>query len=227
MKQAILTPFCGKPETTKHIDSNGDLSFIVKTRSLIPEAVFAAKMMAWIMAMFISLIGFAYVVGNEDVHGGYLVIVIYLGFILYECFFNLWKEILKQSKVFEITKDHFIVKHWPRDKIFDRKLDHKISLLPHRLTRWEEDQYELECKRKEKLGKVHERERLFTDSYHLSYEYLGQTNILLTIFSVGEAVCIASRLRACNDVLDAHYGIANGTPISPDQQWQDRSGDID
>jgi hypothetical protein len=39
-------------------------------------------------------------------------------------------------------------------------------------------------------------------------------------------VAIATRLKACDDVLDAFAHRGHGAPMSPDQEWADEPGEI-
>lgn len=70
------------------------------------------------------------------------------------------------------------------------------------------------------------KQRWYANSFHVSFDYLGQRNDIMTVYGQKEAVAIATRLKACDDVLDALARRGQGTPLTPADEWGDQPGAI-
>lgn len=215
-----LSPFQGNPRTKQTTDEDGNIKFIVYAEYITPERYFISLIIARIL-MLIFTFNLAEEM-YEDLHKYYTFTLILTAAVLYG--FYLWfkfeaKLILSKTKTIEITKDFIVVKGLFKSRVFSRDIPHKFSIIPHDKTQRENDKFDFNRGKK--------RNRLYSASYHLSLDYMGQRNDLITIYEHKNAMAIASRLTACCEVASASTGLTGGTPILPEQQWDNSGGEID
>jgi hypothetical protein len=109
---------------------------------------------------------------------------------------------------------------------FDRELPHRFTLVPHDWIQAELDEGEFRMQQAQLAKKPIRKQRWYAKSFHVSFDYLGQRNDIMTIFGQKEAVAVATRLKAVDDVLDAIAHRGQGTPLSPEKEWHDQPGAI-
>lgn len=215
-----LSPFQGNPRTKQTTDEDGNIKFIVYAEYITPERYFISLIIARIL-IFITAINLIQDNYNDYYEYNFRNILITAA-ILYGVY--VWfkfeaKLILSKTKTIEITKDFIVVKGLFKSRVFSRDIPHKFSIIPHDKTQRENDKFDFNRGKK--------RNRLYSASYHLSLDYMGQRNDLITIYEHKNAMAIASRLTACCEVASASTGLTGGTPISPKQQWDNSGGEID
>lgn len=137
-----------------------------------------------------------------------------------------YRYLLARSLQAEFTPEHFRVRTLFGWKRFDRQHAHAFALLPHDKAIDERDAHDLAMRKAQLKGKAIARKRYYGDSFHLSYDYLGQRNDLMTIYGRKEALAIQARLTACNDVMDGIARKGNGVSLRPTDEWSEQPGDI-
>ena len=222
----IRSPFAGFPEP-KEINKNDNLRFIVKPSTLTPERAMVADFLGCA-----SVIGSIYYCGlfvsyHPEPSGWAWIGAVIVPVLCTRIYQAIWRSLLKTESRFELDKEVFTQKRFPVSTTFDRELPHKFSLIQHDLAQEEKERHELAVRQAQAKGKVISKKRYYGESFHLSYEYLGQRNDLLTIFGRKEAIAIAARLKACDEVLNKHAGFDDGIPLSPEHQWNDQPGEIE
>jgi hypothetical protein len=139
---------------------------------------------------------------------------------------KLWRDFFRRQIVMDLTPDQFRVRRslfWTR---YDRSLSHRFALYAHDKTRQEALDAQFKEKKAEKRGRVIQLRRYHQESRHLSFDYLGQRNVIADIYDIREAQAIQKRLAAIDDVLDAYTKHGDGTPLKPDDQWVKQPGEI-
>mgnify|MGYP001023970312 CR=1 FL=1 len=223
-----ISPFHGKPFTTEHIDKDGNLTFTIEAKYFTPEAhsinSFLIKFTGIIIGFFLFIMLFA----PEPKPGGavaaILITIAASAFLILRAF---WNMAFTSIQIFEITEDGFCAKGLFSDKKFDRRIPHKISIMEHDKAQWERDDIERRRAEAQLKGTTTEIKRLYTESYHLSFDYMGQPNRLITLYGLNNALAIASRLNACGEAIKGRSRFSDGIPLSPNDDWQSGGSDLD
>ena len=222
MNRKIISPFHGKPTTELFTDKNGNTAFRITPLAITPQRVKFAEFLAAMSALGLSWGGFQILSGiphPED----WLWPALLLGpWLSYPILNWLWRCILQTETRIEMTTDEFKFRSWSGWKTYDRKLPHKLSLIPHDKAQEEKDEHDLTIRQ----GQPTIRKRYFGDSYHLSYDYLGQRNDVLTVFGYKDALTILARLKACDERLDQLASMGDGIALDPEEQWDNQPGGI-
>ena len=226
MKQTIRSPFAGKPATRQVMGRNGQPAFYISPRVLTPARAYTAALLAklgMVAGLGYGLIGVASVQNpDSNMLTAALVGPVVGGFVLHRALCSLFRRRVRLM----MTTEKFSVKKLFGWKHYDRQLPHRFALVPHDWTRAEQDEGEFQAAKAQLKKQVLRKQRWFANSFHVSFDYLGQRNDLMTVYGQKEAVAIATRLKACDDVLDAFARRGHGTPLSPEEEWGDQPGEI-
>lgn len=220
------SPFAGKPATRQIADRNGGPGFAVRPRVLTPFRAMAAD---WIAGMGMAA-GLAFSLASlgsvphpdSEMLTAALVVPVVGGFVLHEALRFLFRKRVRLM----FTLDQFSVKTLFGWKHYDRLLPHRFALLQHDWTQAEQEQHQYQAARAQMQGKVFRKHRWYGNSFHVSFDYLGQRNDLLTVYGPKEAMAIVTRLNACDSVLDALARRGQGTPLTPADEWGAQPGAI-
>jgi hypothetical protein len=226
MLQRVRSPFAGRPATRQVFDRNGAPAFDVQPRVLTPVRAMAAS---WLTGLgVIAGLGnnLADVANTPNPDTGMLtaalVVPLVGGFVLYGAL----RSLLRRRIRLMLTLEQFSVKTLFGWKHYDRLLPHRFALLQHDWTQAEQEQAELQAAQAQMQRKVVRRARWYANSFHLSFDYLGQRNDVLTVYGPKEAMAIVTRLNACDNVLDALARRGQETPLTPADEWGDQPGAI-
>jgi hypothetical protein len=226
MLQRIRSPFAGRPATRQVFDRNGAPAFDVQPRVLTPVRAMAAS---WLTGLgVIAALGnnLSDVANTPNPDSGMLTAAIVVpvvgGFVLYGAL----RSLLRKRVRLMLTLEQFSVKSLFGWKHYDRLLPHRFALLQHDWTQAEQEQQEFRAAVAQKQGKLIRKRRWFGKSFHVSFDYVGQRNDVLTVFGQKEAMAIVTRLNACDSVLDALAHRGQGTPLTPADEWGDQPGAI-
>jgi hypothetical protein len=218
-------PLDGKPPTRETTDANGNPEFHVDARILTPLRAMAADKLGALTAVGGSVAVFMTAVNHD--HPPLIAVVFAVAvWLLQPLLQKLWREALRRKVELVLTKDEFRFRrlfHWIS---FDRALDHGFALVPHDSARAERDRNELEMLKAQQLRKVAQPRRYFQDSYHLTFQLLGQRNDIIAVYGLPEARAMLTRLRAIEDTINAHARRSDGSPSKPSDQWFDGPGPI-
>lgn len=226
MLQKIRSPFAGKPFTRQIADRNGAPAFDVQPRVLTPVRAMAASWLTGLGVVAGLGYSFAGVASAPIPDSGMLtaafVVPVVGGFVLYGAL----RSLLRKRVRVMMTLEQFSVKTLFGWKHYDRLLPHRFALLQHDWTQAEQEQQEFRAALAQRQGKLIKKQRWFAKSFHVSFDYLGQRNDVLTVFGQKDAVAIVTRLNACDSVLDAIAHRGQGTPLAPADEWGDQPGAI-
>ena len=222
----IVSPFDGKPETRQLTSQDGRVIFEIIAKELTPLRAKFANALAWIIALAAAGFGFFTVFQMVDPHG-FHIIAFGCGPLIAIPLFE-WGigKLLRKETAMVLTVDEFAFQDSKNWKRFNRQIDHRFSLLPHDKTRDEAEDNEFAVRKAQANGKVIRKKRYYGDSYHLSYEYMGQRNDIAVIYGRKDAMAVLARLKACDTVMNMQA--AKGAPVNmkPQDEWADQPGDI-
>lgn len=221
-----LSPFHGYPATTQYIDVHGRAAFRVEPFYLTPTGARIGDTLSAGGVLWFVVFGVANL-DNLGSQGGSWIAAIVISVLFITTIQALCRFLFKTHTRLELTNEHFIVYGAFRSKRFDRALPHKFTLIPHDKAEDEREQHLLSERQAQSRGQFVRKKKYYGDSYHLSYEYLGQRNDVLTVMGKKEALAIAARLKAIDDVLNANSGRSEGISLTPEDEWDNNSGDIE
>lgn len=224
MKQS-LSPFHGYPKTRQYDDDHGHPAFKVVPSYLTPTGARIADTIGIGCMVWFVLLGVASL-GNPAAQGGGLFAII-IPILLLAAIQAMCRSFFKTQTKLELTNEHFIVYGAFGSRQFDRSLPHRFTLIPHDKTEEEQEKHLLEERQAQSRGQIIKKRKYYGDAYHLSYEYLGQRNDILTVMGKKDALAIAARLKAIDDVLNANSGRSEGVFLTPEEEWDEDSGDIE
>jgi hypothetical protein len=226
MAKRIRSPFDGFPAAWQTYDRHGNPVFHVEPRILTPlRAVILSN--ASDLAVFAG-IGYglwsAFTAENPNVWMFAAAVIIPIA--LERPIYKTLESFIRKRVRIRLTLGRFSIKRWFGWRNFDRQLPHRFAVLPHDWTQAEQDLEELRQQEAQLKRQPTMRYRLYGESFHVSFDYLGQRNDLMTVYGQKEAVAVAMRLKACDDVLDALMQRGHGTPLDPGKEWSDQPGEI-
>ncbi len=217
-------PFDGKPETHEVADENGNPEFQVSARVLTPlRAKIADELALWTTVAVPALL--VLYVMNHDPSLPKLVFAAATLF-LRPVFELAWRKSLKRTLKMVITAEQFRFRTWRGWRTFDRHLQHRFALILHDKARQERDKHELEERTAQQRKRVIKKRRYYQDSYHLSFDYVGQRNDVVTIYGRPEAQAVLARMRGVDEVINARAKRGDGTAMRPEDQWVEQPGAI-
>jgi hypothetical protein len=220
----VRHPFHGKPVTREVTDENGNLRIEVTARVLTPlRAKIADELAVWTTIAVPALL-ILYVM-NHDPSLPKLVFAAATGF-LRPWFEWVWRKGLRRTVKMVITAEEFRFRTWRGWRSFDRNLQHRFALILHDKARLERDRHELEERTAQQRKRVIKKRRYYQDSYHLSFDYLGQRNDVVTIYGRPEAQAVLARMRGVDEVINARAKRGDGTAMRPEDQWVEQPGAI-
>lgn len=226
MTENIISPFHGEPRTEQFTDENGNTAFHVTPKALTPLRVKLAEFLALMSCLGLALGGFNALTQAQHPADWLWWLVLLGPWLAYPLLNRLWRLNLRKETRIVLTIDQFKFMSWKGWRKFDRKLPHRFALILHDKTQAEKDAHELAVREGQARGQVIAPKRYYTDSYHLSFEYIGQRNDVLSVYGHKEALAILARLKACDDILDAEARMGDGISLDPEDQWNDQPGDI-
>ena len=226
MTKKIVSPFEGDPLTEEFTYKSGNTAFRVTPHVLTPLRVKLAEFLASISVLGMMGGGF-YVLTERSEASAWLWGAVLLGpAIAFPLLNRFWRLFFYTETEMVLTIDEFRVRRWNGWQRYDRKLEHRFVPVPHDKTQKEKDANELAVRQGQARGQVIAPKRYYSDSFHLSFEYLGQRNDVLTVYGHKEASEILSRLKACDERLNKLSGMGDGIALDPEDQWTDQPGGI-
>jgi len=226
MTSNIRSPFAGKPKTVQTVDSNGAPLFIVSPRVLTPFRAKAADILTPLAALAGTIYAVLQVFAMPDANVLHWLAALagpsFVGVILNPGVRWLFR---KRSHII-LGVNQVSLRRRFGTKIYDRQLPHKFSLIEHDKALDEKDAHEFQIMAAQTKRKAVRKVRYYTESWHLSFDYLGQRNDLMTIFGRKSAQAVLARLKAIDEVLDSAASKGQGTPLSPQDEWGEQPGQI-
>ena len=226
MAQTARSPFAGKPATWQVADVNGNPAFRIEPRILTPLRAQMVNFLSGVAAVGLFIYGLGSLAGMANPDSGSLMAALTIPAVGAVAVHGMLKSLFRKRVRIMMTLERFSVRGLFGWKHYDRLLPHRFAVLPHDWQQLERDQDEYRMQEAQLRKQPMKKSRLYANSFHISFDYLGQRNDLMTVFGQKEAVAIAMRLKACDDVLDALVRRGQGTPLSPQDEWGDQPGEI-
>jgi hypothetical protein len=226
MAQTARSPFAGTPATWQVADANGNPAFRIEPRILTPLRASMVNILSGVAAVGLFIYSLGSLAGTANADGGSLGAAVMVPVIGAVALHGALKSLFRKRVKIMMTLERFSVRGLFGWKHFDRLLPHRFAVLPHDWQQAERDQDEYRMQQAQLRKQPMKKARLYANSFHISFDYLGQRNDLMTVFGQKDAVAIAMRLKACDDVLDAFVRRGQGTPLSPQDEWGDQPGAI-
>lgn len=227
MANGKQSPFEGKPTTREFTNSKGQTCRRVTIEAMTPWRARVADWLAWTAAIGAGAGGITLAFTLPDpngwVIGGLLASPLPAYFIIK---LALYQEMKKSVRV-EFTPDEFLVYGLWGIKRFDRHLPHKFTLYEHDKAEREEAKLSWRERKLAHHWWSWNLKRYCGQSYHLSFEYLDQRNVIMTIFKDRAAYKILSRLNAVKHVMDNEANRGAGQALTPAQDWSPQAGAIE
>lgn len=221
-----VSPYHGFPATHQILDRNGKRAFVIQPCYLTPLAARAVLFTANLLAISLMLLGFSFLADHPELSGWLWIVAFSAPWLLRPLLEEFMTIVFRKTKTMMLTELTFEVRGVLGRKIYDRTLGHKFSLVGHDYTQAEKRYHEHVVRQAAQKGKVIAKSPIFGESFHLSYDFLGQRNDVLTVYGQKTALAIVTRLKACDEVLNNQMGGGDGFPTRPEDQWSDQPGDI-
>ena len=226
MAQRLRSPFAGKPATWLLKDRRGNATFQIEPRILTP---FRAMALSYTSdAAIYAAIGYGlWSVAHAEnpsvwMWGAALLIPAALEPVIY----RVLRWFFRKRVRIQMTQEQFSVQRWFGWRHFDRQLPHRFAVLPHDWVQAERDEEEFRMQQAQMQRQPLKKQRLYADSFHISFDYMGQRNDLMTVYGQKDALRVATRLKACDEALDALARRGHGTPLRPADEWGDQPGAV-
>lgn len=220
------SPFAGWPETERDIDANGRSTFTVRPVYLTPQGAKAAGPLATLTALAVMVFCLLGMMKTRDAPTAAYLLAMFGPWLFHWMFVHLWCALLTATTEIVLSAARFSVRRGGDWEHYDRTLPHRFALVPHDKARAEREFNDF--RRQAAATEKRKAARTYTwygESWHLSFDYLGQRNDVLTIYGRPAALALRDRLKACDDVLDAETR-KGGVALSPAQEWGEQPGDI-
>ena len=137
-----------------------------------------------------------------------------------------FRALLARTTFVIFTPERFSVRCFWGWKHFDRAMPHDFSLIPHDRAFRERERLAYWDHKWQRFWWTLPITRYYGESYHLSFNYLGERNDLITVFGRRKALAMQARLKACGDILDGEMGKRDGVATQPHYDWSDLPGDL-
>lgn len=226
MENGRQSPFEGKPTTTKITDDKGQASYHVDIRAMTP---LRARIADWLSsAASVAALGLGVFASFSLIEPNAAKVFALLAAPLPAYFITksgLYQAMQKTVRVV-FTPDEFTVSTVFGTKRFDRNMPHKFTLYVHDKARREEEVLSYRESKRQHRWWAWKLKRYFGCSYHLSFDYLDQRNVLLTIYKRKSAHKILTRLNAVRQVMDNHSNQGAGQALSPAEDWSQQAGGL-
>jgi hypothetical protein len=226
MAKRVRSPFAGFPAAWLVYDRRGNPTFHVEPRILTPYRAVALRFTSDLVVIAGISYGLWSAFAAENPNGWMLAGAIIIPIALETALYKTLEPFFRKRVRIMLTLDKFSIKRLFGWKHYDRQLPHRFAVLPHDWLQAERDSEEYRMQQAQLKRQALKKQRLYADSFHISFDYLGQRNDLMTVYRQKEALAIALRLKACDEVLDALMQRGHGTPLNPGKEWSYQPGQI-
>lgn len=214
------------PYIREHRGTDGTVALTVTIRELTPCRAKIADRGALVSGLvFFCLLAYGAVMVPTQSWQAWLA-VFALPLMSFPLLWLVYRHLIAKRTLVEFTPEDFRVKTLLGWRHFDRRHAHAFALLPHDKAPDERDAHDLAMRKAQLKGKAIRKKRYYGDSFHLSYDYLGQRNDLMTIYGHKRALAVQARLRACDEVMDGVLRRGNGVSLRPVDEWSEQPGEI-
>jgi len=225
LNQSTRSVIDGGPNTQQTINDDGETEITVCVNAISP---LAAKLADGVLTVTLcALILYCVVTGLfiRDTSMAQRVVTMLAPVPTY--FMLKWAlySVFTQSKSVAFTPDTItLIKFGIRR--FDRSLGVKFALYEHPKAGIEKKRIELREAKRTVRWYSRALKPYYQTAHVLVLEYMGQPNIVGSIYSYPKAKEIVARLSAVNEIIGRYGDTNHGTPVTPDQDWSDVAGGL-
>lgn len=226
MENGRQSPFEGQPTTTKITDDKGRTNYKVDIQAMTP---LRARIADWLSttASILTFGGGVFIAFNLSEPDTAKVFALLAAPIpAYFIAKGALYEVMQKTVSVMFTPDEFTVSTAFGTKRFDRNMPHKFTLYVHDKAQREEEVLSYRESKRQHHWWAWKLKRYFGRSYHLSFDYLDQRNVLLTIYKRKTAHKILTRLNAVRQVMDNQTNQGAGQALSPEEDWSQQAGGL-
>lgn len=244
MANGTQSPFDGKPATCKFSDDQGRTCYEVKIEAMTPLRARMADWFSWTAALGAGVGGItlAFVMPEPNAWPVSDVLPLFLtehitpiavSLILAGPVMSFFAakaalyQVMQKTVRVVFTPDEFVIHGLFGKKRFDRNLPHKFAAYPHHRAEREEKRLRFWESKYQHRWWSWSRKRYLGQSSRLSFDYMDQRNVIMTIFKHTNAQRIFARLNAVKDVMDNERSQGAGQALSPEQDWSPQAGALE
>lgn len=215
----------GGPVTHKRTTPDGKTVITVTLKAINPFMAKVADLATLTSTGIFTLGAFTGAVLVEDATLATRLLIAALPLPAYFMFKGGFHHILARSKLVTFTSNTVSVRRVLMHH-FDRKLGVKFALYPHPKADLEEKRIELRKAKREVRSFTRPIKPYYQNSYRLVLEYMGQPNVIMSIYKHEKAQEIVARLTAVNEIIGRYDGASQGTATTPGQDWSKSAGSL-
>ena len=222
----IISPFEGEPQTWSKTDEHGNPVMTVKICEMTPERVPWADGLAIFCTFTLIALSFYFLPETEPSHfwawlGGMTALL-----FLHSWFVKYFYKIMVKETLAMFTPKEFRIKTKSGWRHYDRTLTHRFVMMKHDRTREERERHDLKIRGAQRNGRDIQPKSIYSDSFHIIFEYLGQRIDVATVYKQARATAVAARMKACDKVMDTANKMGEGEVLNPGEQWGSAPGKL-
>ncbi|MES9948966.1 MAG: hypothetical protein ABW118_08410 [Candidatus Thiodiazotropha sp.] len=226
MAQKHAALFEGSPKTRQIIDRAGRIGFEISPLTLTPVRAMVANGTAAALTVGLAATNLFFLESHQLTHDWQHIALLGAPVAAYPFLKFTLPRLFKTRTKIILTPSQISFKRGGRKKAYDRTMPHSYSILEHDKTRREQQSHELAVRRAQAEGEIIAKTKYYGDSFHICFNPIGQRQDILTVFGRKPALAILMRLKACDEIIEAHAGLGDGLALTPDPEWIPQPGDL-
>ncbi len=211
--------FSGDPHTSFTCDTDGQHAYEVLICELTPEAVKRSQSLAWLFVF--SIFFYCFCSGNTA-----LFLLSFFAVGLYGPIAQQFANKFAVRTTVVISPNAFKVLRGDVLDVYDRTVRHSFAMLEHDKARDERESHQARIARAQLRKEVVRPQRIYDDSFHISFMYYGQRHDVATVYNKQRADAVLARLQACDAVMDGQLKMGDAPATSPSAQWSDQTTNL-
>lgn len=215
----MVSPFAGEPYTSSTLDEHGNPAMTVTICEITPEDASSADNRSVFCTFIFFVLSFFFLVYLEASSLFVWVVALFTPFVAYSEIKEYFYRTMTTITEVMFTLTEFRVKSGDAWQVYDRTLTHRFVMMKHDRTREEQENHELLIRRAQRRGTEYRPKRYYSESFHIIFDYLGQRFDVASVYNQKRATAVATRLKACDKVMDTKNRMGEGEALNPSQQW--------
>jgi len=216
----------GGPVTRKAKDSNGQTTITVIVKAIGP---FGARMADYATMGVTGAIAIAGISGGIMIEDAALTQRLMMFALPVPGFFVakiLAYRLLAKTKPVVFTPETVLYSRYFRTRRFDSNLQIKFVLHTHPKAEFEANKMQLRETKRKVRWYTRPLKPYYQKSYLLVLEYMGQPNIITSIYTAQKSQEVVARLTAVSEVIGSYGSSGQGTATTPAADWAEQAGGV-
>lgn len=215
------------PKTRQIIDREGRIGFVITPRTLTPARAMAADWTAAALSIGLATTNLFFHESHHLTHDWEHIALLGAPVAAYPLLKLSLPWLFKTRTKIILTPSLISFKRGGLKKAYDRTMPHSYSVIEHDRTRREQERHELAVRRAQaEESEIIAKKKYYGNSFHICFNPIGQRKDIMTVFGRKPALAILMRLKACDEIIEAHAGLGDGLALTPDPQWAPQPGDL-